>query len=841
MNLKRICAVVLTIVFSLTVLTACGTGPVNTAANEEQMMEEKAIPEMTDTVTKAYYEVQYVEIQDHELTATLENGIAMGDMLYYSSLGVIGDNTPDGVVPEWPEQYWIYGPIVCKVMPDGAVERIPYSPAAPETENTGNSGILFEALCADENETLWIVEKHYRNWNDTSDEIPEDNSESYGFSHTEEHYFLTHIREDGSVIASHQIDGLKNHEQETVGTEGSYDFEVRGMATGSNNQLYLAIHEWFSGTSTYVEDNRICILNSGTGELTESLSISGAPEYIAPFEDGRIAICRFERGSEQIGVINPETKTIEDAASIDDFVNGMTAGSGSSDLYYSAGDSFYRLNLETGDSVKLFNWIDCDVAFQGTESICIMLDGRIITTTGKQTSDGMDNKLIVLTPSAENSMKDKKVLHLAVSNLYPFTSEMVSQFNRSNPDYRIEVTDYAQYNDYSTGNEEDWNAGITRLQTEIIAGNIPDILDMSLLSADRLGSKGILEDLYPYIDADPEFNRNDLMEHIIEAFEEDGKLYQTVGNFYVLTTAGLSSVVGDRMGWTMDEFNTAMQTLLAENPHSTAFDSYTTREDVLNFLLYLDLDNYVDWNSGECKFDTDTFIQFLNFVKSFPTSFDWTNADMSAENLDQDTRLLMGLQLMKQCNFVCFEDLKTNTDGLGDAACTFVGYPTENGVGSMFAQIGNSFAITSSCTDKEAAWQFVRQFFLPVYQEQFIGSVFPTNLSVYEKMKLEAMTPQYQRNPDGSYVLNANGSRVAVDRGSIQANGEVVSYQAMTEEEITKVEEIIEATENILHVDRSLKEIISEGAAPFFADQRSVEEVAKLIQSKAALYVNEQR
>jgi hypothetical protein len=32
-----------------------------------------------------------------------------------------------------------------------------------------------------------------------------------------------------------------------------------------------------------------------------------------------------------------------------------------------------------------------------------------------------------------------------------------------------------------------------------------------------------------------------------------------------------------------------------------------------------------------------------------------------------------------------------------------------------------------------------------------------------------------------------------------------------------------------------------EGAAPFFAGQRSAQEAAKLIQSKAVLYVNEQR
>ena len=39
----------------------------------------------------------------------------------------------------------------------------------------------------------------------------------------------------------------------------------------------------------------------------------------------------------------------------------------------------------------------------------------------------------------------------------------------------------------------------------------------------------------------------------------------------------------------------------------------------------------------------------------------------------------------------------------------------------------------------------------------------------------------------------------------------------------------------------SLKDLIVESAAPYFIDQRSVEDVVKQIQSRAFLYVNEQR
>ena len=153
----------------------------------------------------------------------------------------------------------------------------------------------------------------------------------------------------------------------------------------------------------------------------------------------------------------------------------------------------------------------------------------------------------------------------------------------------------------------------------------------------------------------------------------------------------------------------------------------------------------------------------------------------------------------------------------------------------------NAFAISSSCGEKEAAWAFVRQFFLPAYQEQLSGSVFPTNLAVYEQMKHDALTTAYQRNPDGSFALDDDGRRIEADRGSVTAAGMRMKLRASTEEEIALVEEIVAATSHVLSTDNSLKDLIVECAAPYFVDQRSVEDVVRQIQSRASIYVNEQR
>ena len=72
-------------------------------------------------------------------------------------------------------------------------------------------------------------------------------------------------------------------------------------------------------------------------------------------------------------------------------------------------------------------------------------------------------------------------------------------------------------------------------------------------------------------------------------------------------------------------------------------------------------------------------------------------------------------------------------------------------------------------------------------------------------------------------------------------NGRLFRYRLVSEEEAALVETVIQATTRVLRMDESMKAIIAEGAAPFFAGQRSAGEAARMIQSKAALYVNEQK
>ena len=68
------------------------------------------------------------------------------------------------------------------------------------------------------------------------------------------------------------------------------------------------------------------------------------------------------------------------------------------------------------------------------------------------------------------------------------------------------VKDYSEYNTAS-----DSNAGLQKLNTEIVAGMVPDILCTDGIPLKQYAAKGVLEDLWPFIDNDPELGRDKLM------------------------------------------------------------------------------------------------------------------------------------------------------------------------------------------------------------------------------------------------------------------------------------------------------------------------------------------
>ena len=129
------------------------------------------------------------------------------------------------------------------------------------------------------------------------------------------------------------------------------------------------------------------------------------------------------------------------------------------------------------------------------------------------------------------------------------------------------------------------------------------------------------------------------------------------------------------------------------------------------------------------------------------------------------------------------------------------------------------------------------------YQENNAWN-FPSNIHSYEAKKADAMKPTYVKDANGNIMLDPEtGEKMMEQKGGYWDNTtqEYIPTYFYTEEEIAKIESVINDTDRVYAVDEAINEIVREQVEAFFAGQRSAEDVAKLIQSKAMIYVNEQR
>lgn len=805
---RSIIALLLALVMALS-LAACGK-------QEETGKTPGGSKTETNTDTPEFvYTAEYKELSSGEGGRGGLSPLAFTDDGFYaSSSEKVGEDIPEGATVEYEGQYDVYETRLYFVSFDGKKTALEgYAPAKME-ENEDGSKQDFSAdswingLLIAQDGNLYVIENTYCSYYDGPDGIEQWSDQYYQYYKWKQSFYLRTLDPKGNELSCVELktseDGYLNANGMTLDSEGnilvSTDMSIRAIAP--------------DGTDAY------------------TIECSDYVDSFVTFKDGRVAAQVWGDNGPKLAVIDLETRSLGETVELPRRTYNLISGGGDYDLYYIDGLNLYGYNLETQKEEKLLNWLNCDVNGDTLRGITVSADGRIsgISNTWDNNYDKLTVELVTLTKVPYDSVPHKETLTMGVIYLDWQLQNKLIDFNRKNDKYRIEVLDYSQYN-----TDDDYEAGLTKLTTEIMAGNVPDLLCLSQLPYEQLASKGLLEDLYPYIEADGEFAREDFFPNVMAALEVDGKLYQVCSSFYIRAIAGASSVVGSTPGWTYDDFNAA----LASMPEGCEpFDVYVTKNDILQAGVSMDMERYVDWTTGQCSFDSQEFIELLKFTDNFSENFDYDNYEWSEED-DTYLRISSGKQMLLQTYISDFNDLMYYGAYFG-GDYTYIGYPNLNGEPGNMLSLSSGYAMSASCSNKEAAWEFLRMIFSADYQRGTYG--IPTNINVYQEKLEEAMTPEYEMDAEGNYVLDENGNRIEISHGAFGfSNGETVQIFALTQEQADKLWDLITTTTKVSEDNSSIMEIVTEQAQAYYAGQKSAEEVAKLIQSKVNIYVNEQR
>ena len=441
-------------------------------------------------------------------------------------------------------------------------------------------------------------------------------------------------------------------------------------------------------------------------------------------------------------------------------------------------------------------------------------DGKLLVTTQSYdyvTYESVEEVAIIEEIPAEEAAKIKSIT-LACINSEDQLEQRVIKLNKMNPDTRIRIKTFWEDINYE---EVDYEDAMAQFITNMASDPEVDMIYFNSYSpyADMMNfaSKGLLIDLNTYLDADEEVKREDLMGSILDACSYGDKLVGLPTGFSVSTVVGKASDVGTEPGWSFAD----MKALLESKEPGTQLFYGVNRQWALNMCMNLGYKQFIDLENANCNFNTQDFIDVLEFANLFPEEFNWENAE------DETILMNQGKVLLTAYNLSDFAQIQLYTEIFGDEL-TYIGYPTTEGNGALLS-MGSTFAITKNCDQPEHAWKLIREHFLPKDDSQNQG-YYSYNLSIrndeFDKFCEQAMSDE--------------------NNGSWGWGDFEVEIKPATQEQVDEVKALIAGITAVDGaISNDIMNIINEEAAHYFAGQKTAEQVAETIQSRVWVYLSE--
>ncbi len=402
---------------------------------------------------------------------------------------------------------------------------------------------------------------------------------------------------------------------------------------------------------------------------------------------------------------------------------------------------------------------------------------------------------------------NKTVITLGLIQLTQDIQKAVTDFNRSNSDIMINVRAYHQEGG-------DFEQSVEKLKLDMVTGNAPDIMEVSMIDYEILADKGAFADMYKLMQDEGGLNRDEILPPVREAYEINGHLLNMAPSFQLYTIWGSRNKLGDHGGITLSEL---MQVLAKNGKTIDAIYGFSMDEPVLTTLCTFGMDEFIDWETGECKFTSDYFKDLLRFAKEY--SGGYTQGSVSQGIAEGDILLSIGV-------ISSVADYQIQSELYG-GELTFIGYPTAEGSGTAIGYRGSQLAISNYSEDKEAAWEFVKYYM----QNGWDGQGFPILQGQFDA----AMEKAQQKDME-----TADGTSYELPKGYFSDGSHYFEVFNAAPGDVEAVRNLAAIAGNRYKYNTDILEIINEEAGAYFNDQKPIDEVVEIIQNRVRLYLDEQ-
>ncbi len=485
------------------------------------------------------------------------------------------------------------------------------------------------------------------------------------------------------------------------------------------------------------------------------------------------------------------------------------------DLYVSKNDGFYGYDAVRDNLVKLLDYVDSELSVSYSLSTVVAInDTEFIANVP---DEDYNYSLCRLTKIPADEVRDKTVITLAGNSIDYSVRQVIYKFNQESDEYKVKLVDYSPLN-----TDEDWNAGANQFNLDIVSGNVPDIMFFfNEEPVDSYINKGLFLDIAPFIKNDPELADVEFVQNVFDAFKTEDKLFQLVPTFYVNTVSAKSSVVKGKETLTLKECKELIEAKGINYGNSFGLSD---RQTILYNGILASGDRFIDWENKKCNFDSEEFIELLEFAKQFP-------AEISEDAwMDYDEACYRNETALFEITYLNgFRPYKRYAAGAFGTDITFIGFPNEMGVNCSVIHPSIRLAISSQTKHADVCWQILRQFLLEDYQDK-VSYDFPIRKSSFDKLAEASKEKESWIDDDGKKHYEDDYYWI----GDTQ-----ITIPPMNQKDVDYVKNFIESLSMVYQPNTNVFNIINEEASAFFSGQKSAKEVADIMQSRLSIYVNE--
>lgn len=423
-----------------------------------------------------------------------------------------------------------------------------------------------------------------------------------------------------------------------------------------------------------------------------------------------------------------------------------------------------------------------------------------------QTPEAVDTKAAALDLGREDNTR------ITIADSSPenrFLETAVENFQKNNPGIVVEIKTYTSMGERLMWQTEDGGTVviskntdpggekyIKTINTELMSGVGPDIINTYYVPCSKFADNGFLTDINLIIRQDAGFDTSSYYENILLGNQYKGGLYSLPVGFFVNLITGKyvipQKAISD--GFTWDAFFEAATGVLKANGVKEPYVFSCNEEELFRILWNINYKTFIDEEAKECNFTSGEFVNLIKMIKVAADkrflyhSTEQPASDKSWENVyfftsTYETFWLEAYKNPTKNNFAC-------------------GIPSDTGESVISAEVFQEYGINNNSKSKGAAWKFLKYLISEEMQASPEVYLLPVNKN--------AMAAKIKREKSNTAQMN------------ITADDPIFSKISLDPDK-----------------DWQISKIVIEETKKYFDGQRTAEDTARIIQSRVDIMIKE--